>query len=292
MKYDITLIGNYTNDTIITANGTKQIDGGGFNYGAHAAIALGAKTAAITRLNKNHKHVIKNLENLGVDVFPTYTTDSTHIKLIYPTNDWDNRTLIMSKSAGSFSTNQFDDVDSKIFLINASVRGEVDQETILSLSKKKALIGIDLQGFIRKKNIDGTLIDSMWEEKEKILNNVYYLKADAVEAQFLTGETDLISGARTLASFGPKEIIITHKDGVLVYANNEIIQKPFKSNKIVGRSGRGDTCGASYVFMRLSLTPDQAATWAAAATSIKMETDTPLLKNKSYIKSLVKQYEV
>ena len=242
MKYDITLIGNYTNDTIITANGTKQVDGGGFNYGAHAAIALGAKTAAITRLNKNHKHVIKNLENLGVDVFPTYTADSTHIKLIYPTNDWDNRTLIMSKSAGSFSANQFDDVDSKIFLINASVRDEVDQETILSLSKKKALIGIDLQGFIRKKDIDGTLMDSMWEEKEKILNNVYYLKADAVEAQYLSGETDLISSARTLASFGPKEIIITHKDGVLVYANNEIIQKPFKSKKIVGRSGRGDTC--------------------------------------------------
>ena len=48
MQYDITLIGNYTNDTIITATGTKQVDGGGFNYGAHAAIALGAKTAAIT----------------------------------------------------------------------------------------------------------------------------------------------------------------------------------------------------------------------------------------------------
>jgi ABC-type amino acid transport substrate-binding protein len=34
MQYDITLIGNYTNDTIITGNGTKQVDGGGFNYGA------------------------------------------------------------------------------------------------------------------------------------------------------------------------------------------------------------------------------------------------------------------
>ena len=78
----------------------------------------------------------------------------------------------------------------------------------------------------------------------------------------------------------------------MVYANNEIIQKPFKSKKIVGRSGQEDTCGASYVFMRLSLTPDRAATWAAAAASIKMESNTPLLKNKSYIKSLVKQYDI
>ena len=77
----------------------------------------------------------------------------------------------------------------------------------------------------------------------------------------------------------------------MVYVDNRIIQKPFKSKKIVDRSGRGDTCGASYVYRRLSLKPEEAATWAAAATSIKMEYDTPLLKNKSYIESLVKQYD-
>ena len=50
MSYDITLIGNYTKDKIVTPGEIKYVDGGGFNYGAHAAIALGAKTAAITRL--------------------------------------------------------------------------------------------------------------------------------------------------------------------------------------------------------------------------------------------------
>jgi hypothetical protein len=43
MEYDITLIGNYTKDKIVTPTETKYVDGGGFNYGAHAAIALGAK---------------------------------------------------------------------------------------------------------------------------------------------------------------------------------------------------------------------------------------------------------
>ena len=292
MQYDVTLIGNYTNDTIITSSESKQVDGGGFNYGAHAAVALGAKTAAITRLNLDHSHVVKKLEDLGVDVFPTYTSNSTHLKLIYPTNDWDNRTIVMSKSAGSFSKNQFDDIKSKIFLINASVRDEVDQEIIHKLSRKQSLIGIDVQGFIRDRKDDGTLFDNTWSEKEKILKKIHYLKADAVEAQFLSGESDIISGAKVLASFGPKEIIITHKNGILVYANDEIIERPFKSKKIVGRSGRGDTCGASYVYMRLSLSPGLAATWAAAATSLKMESDTPLLINRSYIKSLVEQYKL
>ena len=53
MTYDITLIGNYTKDTVVTPAETKYVDGGGFNYGAHAAIALGAKTAAITQLKNN-----------------------------------------------------------------------------------------------------------------------------------------------------------------------------------------------------------------------------------------------
>ena len=95
MEYDITLIGNYTKDKIVTPTETKYVDGGGFNYGAHAAIALGAKTAAITRLKENDKHVVDNLESAGVDAYPTYTKNSTHMELIYPTDDFDDRILVM-----------------------------------------------------------------------------------------------------------------------------------------------------------------------------------------------------
>ena len=65
MKYDIILIGNYTKDTVVTPTETKYVDGGGFNYGAHAAVALGAKTGAITRLKKDdqHRKFMENHEN-------------------------------------------------------------------------------------------------------------------------------------------------------------------------------------------------------------------------------------
>jgi sugar/nucleoside kinase (ribokinase family) len=290
MKYDITLIGNYTKDTVTTTQETKYVDGGGFNYGAHAARALGAKVAAVTRLNINDKHVVNNLEAIGIDVFPTYTPESTHMELIYPTNNFDNRTLIMPKSAGSFTSNQFESINSKIFLVNASVRDEFKLETLFDLKKKDALIGIDLQGFIRTKDDKNILKDTIWEQKEEALAMTHYLKADAVEAEFLTGESDLVAAAKVLGAYGPKEVIITHKDGVLVYADNKIFEEPFKLKKIIGRSGRGDTCGASYVFMRLTLNPETATKWAAAATSIKMESDTPLKKDKETIQNLVKKY--
>ena len=291
MTYDITLIGNYTKDTIVTTTETKYVDGGGFNYGAHAAIALGAKTAAITRLKNNDQHVVDNLTNIGVDVYPSFTDESTHIELIYSGDDFDDRTLIMPKSAGSFTSEQFLNIESKIFLVNASTRDEFKLDTLLDLKKKGALIGIDLQGFIRTRDSNNVLNNSTWEEKKEALAITHYLKADGVEAEFLTGESDLVAAAKILKFYGPKEIIITHKDGVLVYDGNQVYQEPFMLDKIIGRSGRGDTCGASYVYMRLTLGPGQAFKWAAAATSLKMESDTPLKKSKQEIEDRVKEYK-
>ena len=291
MTYDITLIGNYTKDTIVTTTETKYVDGGGFNYGAHAAIALGAKTAAITRLKNNDQHVVDNLTNIGVDVYPSFTDESTHIELIYSGDDFDDRTLIMPKSAGSFTSEQFLNIESKIFLVNASTRDEFKLDTLLDLKKKGALIGIDLQGFIRTRDSNNVLNNSTWEEKKEALAITHYLKADGVEAEFLTGESDLVAAAKILKFYGPKEIIITHKDGVLVYDGNQVYQEPFMLDKIIGRSGRGDTCGASYVYMRLTLGPGQAIKWAAAATSLKMESDTPLKKSKQEIEDRVKEYK-
>jgi len=291
MTYDITLIGNYTKDTIVTTTETKYVDGGGFNYGAHAAIALGAKTAAITRLKNNDQHVVDNLTNIGVDVYPSFTDESTHIELIYSGDDFDDRTLIMPKSAGSFTSEQFLNIESKIFLVNASTRDEFKLDTLLDLKKKGALIGIDLQGFIRTRDSNNVLNNSIWEEKKEALAITHYLKADGVEAEFLTGESDLVAAAKILKFYGPKEIIITHKDGVLVYDGNQVYQEPFMLDKIIGRSGRGDTCGASYVYMRLTLGPGQSIKWAAAATSLKMESDTPLKKSKQEIEDRVKEYK-
>ena len=57
-SYDIVIFGNYTKDTIISATGKRFVDGGGFNYGAHAAACSGLKVAAVTRLAKDDDQVI------------------------------------------------------------------------------------------------------------------------------------------------------------------------------------------------------------------------------------------
>jgi sugar/nucleoside kinase (ribokinase family) len=101
------------------------------------------------------------------------------------------------------------------------------------------------------------------------------LKADAVEARFLTGESDIGAAARTLAARGPSEIVLTHRDGLLVLADGVVYETEFHPKDLIGRSGRGDTCLGSYVARRLESPPAEAILWAAAVTSLKMEAEGP-----------------
>ena len=108
-NYDIVILGNYTKDTIVSAVGTRYVDGGGFNYGAHAAKVSGLSVAAVTRLAREDFRVVEKLEKIGVDVYPFETPTSTHMKLEYPTDDVDQRILTCTATAGTYTTDQFED---------------------------------------------------------------------------------------------------------------------------------------------------------------------------------------
>lgn len=288
-KYDIVFLGNYTKDTIITISGIRYLDGGGFNYGAHAARMLGLSVAAVTRLNKEDKRVVEKLEKIGIDVYPFYTPSSTHMVLDYPTSDPDDRILSSPATAGSFTPDQFYELEAKAFLMNGSIRGEIPFEVAEYLRSKKALLVGDLQGFIRIISENNRLIHASWPEKEKFLGLLDVLKTDAVEAESLTGESDIKKAAKILADMGPKEVVLTHREGILVLAFGKFYEAPFHSKTLVGRSGRGDTCISSYVALRLTESPEVAIKWSAATTSLKMEVEGPFLRSIEEIKKLMEE---
>lgn len=286
-SYDIVIFGNYTKDTIVSAAGIRYVDGGGFNYGAHAAAKLGLKVAAVTRLAKEDTHVIEVLRKIGVDVFPTFTSSSTHMRLEYPTSDPDNRILTCPVTAGSFTIDQFSNLEAEAFLINTSTRGEVSLEVIKMLRVKANLLVADVQGFVRIISSDNTLVNAEWPEKEQILSMIDVLKADAVEAESLTGESNITSAARLLSKMGPKEVVITHRDGILLYARGKYHQAKFYPKKLIGRSGRGDTCISSYIAKRLTGPPEEALLWSAAVTSLKMESEGPFVQEIEDVEALI-----
>jgi sugar/nucleoside kinase (ribokinase family) len=286
--YDIAFLGHYTKDTIVSPEGTRVVDGGAFNYGSHLAIRMGLKVAAITRLAQEDFLVLNELKKLGVDVFAKATPYSTCLRLEYPTSNVDERMLYITSSAGPFSLSEAKEISSKAFVIGASVRGEVTLEVVKELRKKATIISADVQGFLRIVH-NGKLIFKDWPEKEKVLTMVDVLKTDAVEAELLTGKSDIRVAARIIADFGPKEVVITHSNGLLVYDGNHFYETNFYPKQLIGRSGRGDTCIASYVARRLNAPPSEATIWAAAVTSLKMEAEGPFRRDIREVEELIQK---
>jgi sugar/nucleoside kinase (ribokinase family) len=284
--YDIAFIGHYTKDTIVSASGTRIVDGGAFNYGANVAARMGLKVAAVTHLSKEDFRVVEKLRHLGVDVFSHISPQSTCLRLEYPISNVDERVIYVTSSAGSFTLEEVEKIQAKAIVIGASMRDEISLEVIVELAKKKTILAADVQSFIRV-NYNGKLIPKEWPEKQSILSHLDILKTDAVEAELLFGKCDLHTAAKKMHDLGPREVVITHRDGLLVYADGNFYEEKFLPKKIIGRSGRGDTCIASYVAKRLNASPQEATVWAAAVTSLKMEVEGPFQQTIEEVNNLI-----
>jgi len=268
--YDVVYIGNYTKDTIISPAGTTYVDGGAVNYAAHAGARLGCRIAVVTRLAKEDRRVVDRLTELGVDCFATYTPNSTLMKLEYPTTDPDLRTLSVAATAGTIMAEDLKDIRARAAMIGSSLRGEINADVIPFLKQQGMCVAADMQGYVRVLRGQKLKYEA-WEQMQTTLADLDILKSDAVEAEFLTGESDIFKAAQFYADLGPREIVLTHKDGILVYADGQFHDLKFYSARLNGRSGRGDTCIGAYTAMRLSKSPGEAGVWAAAVTSLKME---------------------
>lgn len=268
--YDVLYIGNYTKDTIVSPAGTKYVDGGAVNYAAHAAERLGGTVAVVTHLSRDDDRVIQKFTAAGIDCYSIYTPSSTLMKLDYPTTNPDIRTLSVAATGGTITADEVNSLNAKAAVIGSSLRGEVGLDVIRALKTKGMLVAADMQGFVRV--LCGTeLRYESWPEMAEALAHIDIVKSDMVEAEQLTGEKDIFRAAMCFASMGPREIVLTHKDGLLIYDAGRTYELGFFPSRLDGRSGRGDTCIGVYTYKRISLPPYDAGVWAAAVTSLKME---------------------
>lgn len=287
-SYDVAFLGHYTKDTIVSSSGTRVVDGGACNYGANVAARMGLKTAVVTRLAQEDFRVVESLEVLGIDVFARATPQSTCLRLEYPTSNVDERVIYVTSTAGAFTPPEVEGLRAQAILIGASMRGEVGLDVIRALREKDTRLAADVQSFIRVDR-DGILVPEPWPEKEQVMAHLDVLKTDAVEAELLTGESDIKVAAKMIANMGPSEIVLTHRDGLLVYAEGEFHAAGFFPEMLIGRSGRGDTCVAAYVSRRLTASPAEATVWAAAVTSLKMEAEGPFRRDVQEAQDLIRR---
>lgn len=284
--YDVLYIGNYTKDTIITPLDIKYVDGGAVNYASHATAKLGYNVAVVTHLASEDNSVIEKFKEAGIDCYVTYTPQSTLMQLDYPTSNPDIRTLTVKGTAGTITTDEVQGLEAKAAVIGTSLRGEVGLDVIQLLKEKGVTVAVDVQGFVRVLRGED-LRNEPWKEMESTLQYIDILKSDAKEAESLTGESDIYKAAKIFSEMGPKEIVLTHKDGLLIYDDGKCHEMGFFPTVVKGRSGRGDTCLGSYTALRLTKPSLEAGIWAAAVTSMKMEGLGPFDRSISDVEAFI-----
>ncbi len=288
-QYDIAFLGQYTKDTIVTKDGSRVVNGGAYFYGASAAASMGLKVAALTRLAPEDFSSFRFLLEHDVLVKAISTQQSTCLQLLYPSGNPDDRILSVTSVAEPFEPSDVESISAPVWSIGASIRGEVSLEVLKAIKAKGARIGLDAQGFVRVVRDGQLAYDTQWPEKAEVFQLVDVFKADVIEAEILTGTRDLYKAAKILAKYGVPEFVLTHGDGVVVYADGSFFEAPFKPESLVGRSGRGDTCLASYLAPRISMNPEKATFWSAALTSLKMETLGPFAGTRKDVEAALRE---
>jgi len=289
MSFDIIILGHFAKDINIIGGVEKKAAGGAVYYGALALSKLNIRTAIITKLAKEDYPYLDIFERNGVTVFASEADATSGIKNTYfSENNLNERTCEPISFAGEFSEKQIPDVETKVFHIGPIMAGEVSLQLTDIITSKFDKVSLDLQGVLRVRS-GKDLIFVDWTEKERGLRRVHTIKADSVEAEVITGEKDLVKAAQMIADWGPREVLITHKDGLLVYAQGDVFEAPFTPKSLDGRTGRGDTCISTYLASRLTASPEKSCAFAAAATSLKLEKEGPFDRTHSDVLEKLKE---
>ncbi len=270
---DIMMIGHFAKDRLVVDGHGEFASGGAVYYGSVALRRLGVRVAVVTRLHTDDFPLLDELKEEGVQVFAAAAPATSGIENIYNSADMERRTCKIMNFAGPFQKEEIPNFPARIYLVASIIFGEVDLPLLKSLAQL-GLVALDVQGFVRVRN-NGELVFRQWPDMEEGLSYVSYLKVDRAEAELLTGLSDMVAAARKLAEYGPQEIIVTQSSGVTVLADGRLHQAPFTPRSLDGRTGRGDTCFATYVGKRLTSSPAEACRWAGAVTTLKQEQPGP-----------------
>lgn len=270
---ELLMIGHMAKDRLVVDGRGMMAAGGGVYYGSMALRRLGINVGVVTRLHPDDFSLLDELKRAGVRIWATPAPATSGIENIYDSGDMERRICRPLGFAGPFHLDEIPDVPARIQVVASIIAGEVDLPLLRALAARGP-VAIDIQGFVRVRE-NNDLVFRPWRDMEEGLGYVSYLKVDRAEAELLTGHTEFWRAAERLAEYGPGEIVLTQSSGVTVLARGQFYSAPFTPRSLVGRTGRGDTCFATYLGKRLSLEPEEATRWAAAVTTLKQEEPGP-----------------
>jgi sugar/nucleoside kinase (ribokinase family) len=274
--YDIVCIGQMGMLTIVPFEGSPFVEPGSpVLFAAIGASCLGKRIAAVTRISESEEYLLEPMKTAGIDLF-VQPGEINQSRVVFPTADVDQRQLFRIKVGEPFASSDIPPFEPcLIHLCCIGVR-EVQLDLMRALKARGFRVSVDMQSFVLQAD-DGTGAVHLKDvpEKKEILAMAHFVKLDAVEAKILTGADILQDQADMLEDWGSSETIITSSEGALARSKGRTAFVKFTNRTTRGRMGRGDTLMGSYLARRLDHSVEDSLRFAAALTSIKLESTGP-----------------
>ncbi len=271
-RVDVCVIGHVTRDLVRDETGSVRAQSGGAAYYGAAALArLGLHVRLVTRLAVGDEDLLSELRDLGVAI-ETKPSAATTVFEAVQTPRSPHRSYRAISVADPFEPGDFAGVAARAAMMDPLTRHENFADLLAAAAVAAPIVALDVQGFVRKFLIPG-VPEAMVRAARKGFSNLTIVKADAAEAEAITGESEPAAAARALADLGPGEVIVTSGgEGSLVCAGNAVTEIPaFCADPLVDPTGAGDSYLAGYLAARLEgQEPRNAARFGAAVASLKL----------------------
>jgi sugar/nucleoside kinase (ribokinase family) len=284
--YDICCVGHITSDKVVTTKTVMHMAGGTAFYFSYAICNLDVNYLLVTALAENDMNYVSALRDKGIEVRVQPSAHTVYFENIYADNQ-DKRTQNVLEQADPFTMEQLGSVNAKIFHLGPLLAGDISTDLIKTLAGK-GRVSLDAQGYLRK--VENRKVHPVdWPEKKETLKYVDILKADEAEMEVLTGHKEVSKGAKLLADWGVKEVVITNGSmGSVIYSNGIFYTIPaYKPKIVIDATGCGDTYMAGYLYQRVKGKGIQeSGQFAAAIASLKMESSGPFTGTEDEIVKL------
>lgn len=285
--YDICCVGHITLDKVVTPRAVAHMAGGTSFYFSNAIRNMNVSYTLVTTLAQSEMVVVEKLRAKGINVNASACGLSVYFENIYSENQ-DHRTQRVLQKANPFTIEQLQKIDAKIFHLGPLLADDMPVSLIKELHSR-GRVSLDVQGYLRKvENENVIAID--WADKREALQYVDILKANEHETEVLTGSKDIHEGARILAEWGVKEVVITLGSmGSVIYTDGVFYNIPaYVPTAVVDATGCGDTYMAGYLCQRIKgASFQQAGEFAAAMASFKIESSGPFTGTEADVLSLL-----
>ncbi|MEQ1889884.1 MAG: PfkB family carbohydrate kinase [Alphaproteobacteria bacterium] len=284
MQPGVTLIGPVSHD-IIRHPGLPERSqtGGAVFYAGMALCALGVPVHIITRVAaQDAAALLSPLQKAGARLTVLPSRHTTRFINSYGPGA-DERVQQVYACADPFTIEDVQRLATQWVYLAPLLQGDIETALIRNIAVHGAhRLALDAQGLLRRV-VDINVIPADWQDKHEILPFIDILKADAEEAELITGQRNPEMAARLLCGRGVDHALVTlgRHGAILCHRGALIRQGVFRPSgqawPVLDATGSGDTFLAAYLACVIGgRQAPEAGRFAAAAAALKQTVFGPL----------------